>query len=136
MATGQKEYDQAICQGQQQYLPKRDLSVEPSTIALIGPKSTREEISKVYNDVYQLWRSPSKSPCDVEVEKRTHQDILDSIKEHLWHRWDHTQPEEGLRWSSGGASRPDQQAEFWDQMLTMYDHYKDLTEGSCKEALA
>ena len=102
---------------------------------LIGPKSTREEIRGVYNDMYQLWRVPSKSPCIVEMEEEACQEILDCVKECLWHRWDHAQPEERPRQSSAGASKPDPQAEFWDQMHDTYDHYRDLTEGLFKEAL-
>ena len=86
--------------------------------------------------MYTIYGLPCKSPCDVEMEERTHQDILGSVKECLQHRQYHAQPEEGLRQTSAGASRPDLQAEFWDQMHAMYDHYKDLTEGSCEEHLA
>ena len=81
---------------------------------LIGPGSTRGEIRKVYNDVYQLWRLPSKSPCDAEME-RVHQEILDSIKEHFWHRWECAQLEERLRQSPSSASRPDPWAKFQDR---------------------
>ena len=85
--------------------------------------------------MYWLWRSPGKIPCDAETEERTHQDSLDSVKECLWHRWDHAQQEKGPRWSSSSASRPDLQAEFWDQMCATYDHYRDLTERLYEEAL-
>ena len=96
---------------------------KPSAFELIGPRSAREEIRGVYNDVYQLWRSPSKSPCDGEMEERTYHEILDCIKECLQHRQNHTQPEEEPRQSSTGTSRPDPQAEFQHRMHTMYDHY-------------
>ena len=49
----------------------------------IDPGLTKEEMKKVYNDVYQLWRSPSKSPSDVEMEESVCQEILNSIKECL-----------------------------------------------------
>ena len=32
-----------------------------------------------------------KSPCDAETEESVCQENLNSIKEHLWHRWEHTQ---------------------------------------------
>ena len=83
VVTRKKEYDWAIHWGQPQPLPKWDLSAEPSTIELIDLRSTREEIREVYNDVYQLWRSPGKSLCNAETEERTCQDILDSVKECL-----------------------------------------------------
>ena len=136
VATGQKEYDCAICWGWQQPLPEWDLSAEPSAVELIGPRSTREQIRGVYNDMYQLQRSPGKCPCDVVMEERTCHEILDSIKECLLCRWDCAQPEEGPRWSSNGASRPDLLAKFQDRMCATYDHFKDLREESCEEALA
>ena len=105
-------------------------------VKLVGPKSTREEIRGVYNEVYQLWRSPSKSPCDAETEESICQEILESVKECLQFRQDHAQLEERLRQSPAGASRPDPQAEFHDKMHATYDHFKDVREGSCEEALA
>ena len=131
VATGRKQYDQAI--HWQQPLPEQDLSVEPSTVELIGPRSTREDIRGVYNDIYQLWRSPSKSPCDGETEENIHQKNLNSIKECLWRD---AQPEERLRWSPAGASRPDPWAKFQDRVHAMYNHFRDLKEGSCEEGLA
>ena len=97
--------------------------MEPSAVELVSPGSTREEIRKVYNDVYQLWRSPSKSPCDAEMEESVHQEILNSVKECLQHRWEHAQPEERLRQSLTGASRPDLQTKFQDRVCTMYNHF-------------
>ena len=52
VATGRKEHDQAICQGWQQPSLEQDLEAKSSAIELIGPRSTREEIWGVYNDVY------------------------------------------------------------------------------------
>ena len=56
---------------------------------LIGP-----EIRKVYNEVYQLKRVPGTSPCDVEMVENIHQEILNSVKECLQHRWKHVQLDE------------------------------------------
>ena len=102
---------------------------------LIGPWLTGEEIRKVYNDTYQLQRLPSKSPCDVEMEERVCQEILNSVKEHLQCRWECAQPEERLRQSSAGTSWPDPQDKFQDRVHTIYNHFRDLKEGSCEEAL-
>ena len=123
MATGQKEHDWGICWGWQQPLPGSDLSAEQYTIELIGPRSTQEEIRGVYNDMYQLWRSPSKSPCNAEMEESICQEILDSVRECLQHRQDQAQPEERPRWSPASTSKPDPQVEFWDKMHATYDHF-------------
>ena len=77
MATGQKEHDQAIHWGWQQPSAKWDLGAEPSTIDLIGPEMSQAEIRVIYNDIYQLWRSPRRSPCDEETGERIYQEILD-----------------------------------------------------------
>ena len=55
---------------------------------LIFPESTREEIAEIYWDVYLLQRSHGELPCDEKTEEFLHQEILDSIKEHLWCKWD------------------------------------------------
>ena len=90
----------------------------------------------VYNDVYQLQRSPSKSPYDMETEESIHQEILNSIKECLQHRGVHAQLEERLKQSPTKASRPDPWTKFQVRVCTTYDHFMDLKEGSCEEALA
>ena len=70
------------------------------------------------------------------MEERVHQEILDSVKEHLQHRQECTQSQEKLRQIPAGTTRPEQWAEFHDRVCTTYDHFKDLKEGSCEEALS
>ena len=130
VATGRKEYDQAIFQGWWQPMPEQDLEAEPSAIELIGPGFIREEIRKVYNDVYQLWRSPQKSPFEAKMEESVCQEILNSIKECLWHRQESDQPQGRLGQSPASASRPDLWAKFQDSVCAMYDHFRDLKEGA------
>ena len=136
VATGWREYDLAIPQGWWQPSPEWNLSVKPPAIELLGPISMIGEIRGVYNEVYQLQRAPNKSPWDVEAEEKICQKILNSVKECLQHMSDHAQPEEKQRQSSVSTSRPDPQAEYQDREHATYDHYKNLKEGSCKEALA
>ena len=53
-ATGQREYDHAISQGRWEPSAEQDLEAEPPTIELVSPESTREEITEIYHDMYQL----------------------------------------------------------------------------------
>ena len=48
----------------------------------------------VYNEVDQFKGAPGAEPCDVEMAENICQEILNSIKEHLYHRQEHTQPME------------------------------------------
>ena len=136
MATGQKEHDQAICWDQWQPSPKWDLGAEPSTMDLIGPQMSQAKIRVIYNQVYKLQKLPGRSPHDEETEERIHQEILDSIKEHLWHRWVPTQVEEELKQSPTSTSKTDTHAEFQARTHATYNHYKNMWQDSCKKALA
>ena len=135
-ATGQKEHDRVICWGWWQPSPKWDLGVETSAMEHIRPGMTRDEIRKVYNEVYQLKRVPSMNPCDVEMAENIWQEILNSVKEHLWHRWECAQLEEESGQGATSASRPDPWSKFQQRVHATYDHFWDLTEGSCKQVLA
>ena len=86
-AAGWKEHDCTICRGCQQPLPKWDATVEAPAIKVVGYKTTREGIIALYHEVYQLRRGPRAVPCDPEMEEEIHPEILESLKECLWHRW-------------------------------------------------
>ena len=75
-------------------------------------ETSQAEIRVIYNDIYQLQRSPWRSPCDDETGEKICQEILDSIKECLWCRWVPTQPEEEPMWSPTSTSETDGQAKF------------------------
>ena len=102
----------------------------------MGPKSTWEEIWVVYNEVYQLKRAPSMNLCNVDMMENIHQEILNSIKECLWHRWECAQPEEDPGQRSASASRLDHQYEFQQRVHATCNHFRDLKEGSCEQTLA
>ena len=136
VATGWKEHDWAICWDQQQPSSKQDLGAEPSTVDLIGPETSQAKIRVIYNDVYQLQRSPRRSPCDEETREGIFQEILDSVKECLWHRQVSAQLEEELRQSPTSASKMDTQAEFRARAHATYDHFNNMWWDSCEEALA
>ena len=136
VAMGQKEYDYAICQCQQEPWPEWDLEVELSTVELICPTPIREESAEIYQDVYQQWRSPVKLLCDGETEELLCQEILDSIKECLQCKWVPTLLGEELSHHPTSTSRCDPQADYSAQNCDTYDQFKDMTQGSCEEALA
>ena len=119
-AMGQKEYDCAIHWGWQEPSPW-DLEAEPSALELICPKSTMEEITEICWDVFQLWRSPGKLPCDGETEELLHQEILDSIKEHFWHKQVPTLLGGELSWHPASTPRHDPQANYSAQNCANYD---------------
>ena len=85
-AMGQKEHDHASCYGRWEPLPAQDLEVEPSMVEPVYANSETEEIAEIYCDVYQLWWLLGKLLCDVETEEHLHMEILDSVKECLWHK--------------------------------------------------
>ena len=105
--TGQREHDWAICLGWWQPSPKWDLGVESSTMDLISLGTPWDEISVIYNEVYQLQRLPRRSLCNGETEEQVCQEILDSIKECLWHRQGPMQLEGELKQSLAGTSKMD-----------------------------
>ena len=79
-AAGQKEYEWAIHQGCQQLSPELDTEAIVPAIQLTGFKTMRDEIQGLYNEVYQLKRSPGPLLCSTE---ELTQEILSSLKEHL-----------------------------------------------------
>ena len=50
--TDQSEYEHAICQGQREPSPEWDLGAEPTTMELIGPDSTCQDMEDLYWNVY------------------------------------------------------------------------------------
>ena len=50
----------------------------------INPNFTWEEIQGLYQEVYKLQRLPGGSHCEVAMEEQLQEEILASIREHLW----------------------------------------------------
>ena len=130
-ATGQKEHGHTIYWDWWQPSPEWDLGVEPSAMDLVGPQMSWAKIRVIYNEVYQLWKLPGRSPCDKETGERICQEILDSIKECLWHR-------PGSHMAGGRAEaepyqylKTDAQAEFQARTCATYNHYKNMQQDSC-----
>ena len=95
-ADGQKECDHGIHQGCWQPLLERDLWVELPTMELLTQETTQEEVMALYHKVYQLKRSPREVPCSKDTAEETCIEILEMLKESLWHRWGPTQLEREL----------------------------------------
>ena len=126
VAMGQRGYDFAICQGRWEPSAEQDLEVEPSTLELISTKATREEITEIYHDMYQLQRLHGKMFCDEEMEKYICQEILDSVKEHLWCRWVPRWLGEEPQWNPAGIPRLDCQADYSIRNHATYDRFGDV----------
>ena len=55
---GQKEAEHIVCQGCWEGLPKLDPEADLSTVQLVSPKTTKEEILSLYQEVYKQQRLP------------------------------------------------------------------------------
>ena len=64
---GWKEAEQTVCQGHWEDLPKLDPEANLSTIQLIGPKTTKEEILSLYLEVYKQQSLPGSPPGGPEL---------------------------------------------------------------------
>ena len=85
--AGWKGYEWVIHCGHRQSYPWLDAKVEVSAIQLVGFKTTRERIWELYNNVYQLRRSPGPPPHGPECTEELVQEICTSLGEQLWQRW-------------------------------------------------
>ena len=128
---GKREHDRAICQGWRQPSPKLDLNAEAPAMHLIWPWMLWADIRNIYNDVYQLRRFLGESPCDDAMAEKTCQSILESVKEHLWHRQECAQSLE--QWGSANAPRSDPPPEFQMRACAPCKH---IEPDSYEEAMA
>ena len=93
-AAREKEYDHGIYWGHWQPLPERDVQAEVPTMELLTHGTTWEEILGLYHQVYQLKRNPREVPWSQDMTEEICLEILEMLKEHLWHSWDPALPEE------------------------------------------
>ena len=56
-----------VHQGHQHGLPKLDPETDVSTIQLVGPQTSREEIKSLYYEVYKLQRLPGSPLGELEL---------------------------------------------------------------------
>ena len=66
---GQKEAEQMVHWGYWQELPKLDPEVDISTIQLVGPQTSKEEIQSLYLEVYKQQRLPGSPPGEPGLMK-------------------------------------------------------------------
>ena len=124
-AHGKRECDRTICWGWRQSSPKWGLKAEVPVMDLIWPGMLWVDIRNIYNDVYQLKRLPGESPCDNATVENICQSILESVKEHLWHRWECTKLPEQCNSTSTLSSDPP--LEFKPRAHAPYKHTEPET---------
>ena len=96
-AAGQREHNCGICWHCQQPSRGRNLQVEVPALELCTQETTWEEAIALYHKVYQLKRSPGEVPCSADVTEEIHIEILETLRECLWHRWGCAQLERETR---------------------------------------
>ena len=122
-AMGQKEHDWAICQDWQQPSPKQDLGAESlPTWNLLGLKQLGRRLGGYTMKCTK--RVPSVNPSNSEMVKDVHQEIPNSVKEHLQCRWEHVKPEGGTRVRICWCFQARPQSEFQQKVCATYDHFK------------
>ena len=117
----QKEAERLICWGYWHSLPGLNPEVVAPTIQLVGYKTSWKEIQDLYHEVYLLKRLPSLLPCRPKLIEEAIQDILSSLRSHLW-RWG------GIT----GLEEVQRGAATWPQLQSSQTWGRD---HSCDEAL-
>ena len=132
--AGWKGYNCIKQRGCLQSTLEHDISQETSGVELVGYRITHKKVFSLYQEVYQLKRTPGPVPGDQEVANWIYQEILNSLMECIQHRQSPTQPEEALE----HRSRKPAQATFHSWNKVNWDHfdcYWDRQNESPEEAL-
>ena len=103
---------------------------------LISPDSTCQEIEDLYQDMCQLQRLLRRSQCKEPMVECIQKEILDSIKEHLWHKWLSIQLEGKQEQSSTDASWPGLHAAFAAANQETYEKFTAAQKDSYEEMMA
>ena len=131
--TGWSKHDYTICWGLREPLPKWDLGVESTTMELVCPNSTQEDIENLYWEVYQLQKLPRRGQCEGANEECLHKEILNSCKECLQLKQPSTQPEGEWRQLLADIPQSDPHTEFATANCWTYEKFttvkQDLYEG-------
>ena len=75
---GWKEVEWMVCWGGQKELPKLDPEVDLSTIQLVSPHTSKEELQSLYLEVYKQWRLPGLPPG----EPKLMEEVVSSFNDH------------------------------------------------------
>ena len=75
---GWKEAEQTVCQGCQQHMPQLNPEAGTPAIQLVGPETTKEELLKIYLEVYKLHRLPGSPPREPAILE----EIMASVQDH------------------------------------------------------
>ena len=130
-----REYYRGIFQGHQQPSPDRSPQVKVSSMGLLTPQTTYEEILALYKKVYQLKRDSGEVQCSEDIVEETCAEILEVLREYLWCRQDPPQLERETRWD---AFRMPAQVEYHTKVQATYDYFgchHRIQQESCEEAL-
>ena len=77
---GWKEAERLIHQGCWHGLLCLDPQADISAIQLVGPQTSREEISDLYHQVYKFRRLPGSPQCKPEWTSELMRDVVASLK--------------------------------------------------------
>ena len=66
-SKGQKEAEQIVCRGCQQYMPQLDPEVDIPAIQLVHLEIGREELLDLYLEVYKMHRLPGSPPGEPAI---------------------------------------------------------------------
>ena len=117
-ASGLKEYHRGICQGHWQPSPEGTPQAEVSTMGLLTPEMTLDEILALYQEVYQHRRELGEDQCTEDVVGKVHNEILEAIRACLWCRQGSSQPAEPRQ-----ISRTSGEAQYHPYMQLPHDHF-------------
>ena len=125
-AVGWKIYKCRICQGQQLSSPQRDARTEASAIEPVALATSKEEIQRLYHDVYQLRMTHRAVLCPCDMVEEVQREILEMLRGCCWHRQGSTLPEECSETPTcARTARSQAQANFYIQSQATYDNYRN-----------
>ena len=93
---GQKEVEQTVHQGCQKELSKLDPEADLSTVQLVSPHTSKEELQSLYLEVYKQQRLPGLPPGEPELME----EVVSSFNDHQGQRQRRTLETMAWYWST------------------------------------